>query len=695
MKKISTKITLAIIGCSLFMAIIIGGVSILQSSKYMTYEIEDKLISMSSSSANEVSLILERVETTVDTLETSIKRNIDINQLNTDPEYMDYYLDDIIAPTIKGILEDYESNLALSAYFYFNPEFASKTGDVWYSDENGTGDFKRQNQLGIENFNKNNEDMSWFYDHTIETNNRWGDPYIWGDTDELIVPYTKAIYMNNKFVGVVGIDLTFKNIEEIINNIKVYENGYAVLINSNYDILVHPTFSIGENFKNISNGSLASVTKDFDINTSGIAAYTLGTEEKIMGYSHLKNDWILVIIPPMDEIFHNMNTLFYKLIILILLGLVISIIVSLFLSKNISTPITQITKSVNKLSDFELDDDEIIEKVSKNKDETGNMGRAILILKSAFKEFAEQLSYISKDVKQNVGEVDLSVKQLEDTASETSATTEELSAGMEETAATAEEINASTFEVNNWVLSISEKSKKGLATSDEISIRANDLKQNALVSVEETTNVYTNVKEQLNTAIDQAKMIEKINMLSNAIMQITSQTNLLALNASIEAARAGEHGKGFAVVAEEIRKLAEQSSSTVIDIQDVVKVVTPAVNNLIYSSQELLNFMDEKVLEDYQILIGVGEKYSEDAKEFKDILLDYNNITEQLTHSIGNISTAINEISVTMNEGASGVENIADKTVTIVDEVSTISNISKQNINASEKLIDIVSKFKM
>lgn len=695
MKKISTKITLAIIACSLLMAIVIGGVSILQSSTYMSYEIEDKLISMSSSSANEVSLILERVETTVDTLETSIKTSLNINQLNTDPKYMDYYLDDVIAPTIKGILEDYENTLALSAYFYFNPEFADKTGDVWYSDENGTGDFKRQDQLGIQDFNKNNDDMSWFYDHTVEDNNRWGDPYLWGDSDQLIIPYTKAIYINNKFVGVVGIDITFENIKEIINNIKVYDNGYAALINSNHDILVHKDFSMGENLKDISNGSLDSLIKDFDMNTSGIAEYTLGTEEKIMGFSHLTNDWVLMIIPPMDELFHNMNTLIYRLILLIIIGLIISIIVSLFLSKNISTPITQITKSVSKLSNFELDDDEILAKVSKNKDETGNMGRTIQILKSALKEFAEQLSYISKDVKQNVGKVDLSVKQLEDTASETSATTEELSAGMEETAATAEEINASTFEVNNWVSSIYERSKKGLAASDEISIRANDLKQNALVSVEETTNVYATVKEQLNTAIDQAKMIEKINMLSNAIMQITSQTNLLALNASIEAARAGEHGKGFAVVAEEIRKLAEQSSSTVIDIQDVVKVVTPAVNNLVYSSQELLSFMDEKVLGNYQMIIGVGEKYSEDANEFKDILLDYNNITEQLTHSIGNISIAINEISVTMNEGASGVENIASKTVNIVDEVATISNISKQNINASDKLIDIVSKFKI
>ncbi|MEG0440668.1 MAG: methyl-accepting chemotaxis protein, partial [Solibacillus sp.] len=78
----------------------------------------------------------------------------------------------------------------------------------------------------------------------------------------------------------------------------------------------------------------------------------------------------------------------------------------------------------------------------------------------------------------------------------------------------------------------------------------------------------------LEEAMENSKVVTQINVLSESIMQISSQTNLLALNAAIEAARAGEAGRGFAVVADEIRKLAEESKNTVIEIQGITEKVT-------------------------------------------------------------------------------------------------------------------------
>ena len=97
--------------------------------------------------------------------------------------------------------------------------------------------------------------------------------------------------------------------------------------------------------------------------------------------------------------------------------------------------------------------------------------------------------------------------------------------------------------------------------------------------------------------------------MAEVIMKISKQTNLLALNAAIEAARAGEQGKGFAIVAEEIRKLAEQSSSTIFSIENIIEQVQEDFENLSKSSEDILKFVDEKVSPDYQMLVDIGIRY--------------------------------------------------------------------------------------
>lgn len=130
------------------------------------------------------------------------------------------------------------------------------------------------------------------------------------------------------------------------------------------------------------------------------------------------------------------------------------------------------------------------------------------------------------------------------------------------------------------------------------------------VYLKNALNVYEKAKEGLQNAIGKSKAVQHINELSESILDITSQTNLLALNAAIEAARAGEAGKGFAVVAEEIRKLAESSRSAVSRIQDVTKVIFEAVENLSNNSNEILDYIDKQVLNDYENLVKVSEQYS-------------------------------------------------------------------------------------
>lgn len=204
-----------------------------------------------------------------------------------------------------------------------------------------------------------------------------------------------------------------------------------------------------------------------------------------------------------------------------------------------------------------------------------------------------------------------------------------------------------------------------------------------------------NVKQQLQNAIEQSKSVSQIEILAQAILQITEQTNLLSLNAAIEAARAGESGKGFAVVAEEIRKLAEQSSKTAADIKDIVKTVNTSVTNLKDSSNIILDFIDKSVLEDYQKLIKTGEQYYSDAASFNTIMNEFSATAKQFNESIASIVVAINEISNTANEGARGVSDITEKTSEIAGRIEEVQASTEKNIKSSEKLEELISSFKL
>lgn len=153
--------------------------------------------------------------------------------------------------------------------------------------------------------------------------------------------------------------------------------------------------------------------------------------------------------------------------------------------------------------------------------------------------------------------VEKDVYVLDSSIQEVAATTEELSAQIEETSASTEEINATTEEVTAAINAIAKKAEDGAHVASEIDKKASELKEEFIKSLEVTMNIYNENKKNLRKALEDAKAVEKINNLSDVILEITSQTNLLALNAAIEAARVGEAGKGFAVVANEIKKLAE------------------------------------------------------------------------------------------------------------------------------------------
>lgn len=328
-----------------------------------------------------------------------------------------------------------------------------------------------------------------------------------------------------------------------------------------------------------------------------------------------------------------------------------------------------------------------------SKDELGVLANAINKFLANLRTIMIEVNENTASTVQTVDMISKNMSSLNIQIEDVFATTEELAAGMEETAASTEEISATVNEVNLVVDSLANKASDGQVSSKEINDRAVNLKNSALKSQQDANKTYFDAKTKLEKAIDESKVVEQINVLSNTILQISSQTNLLALNAAIEAARAGEAGKGFSVVADEIRKLAEQSNNTVVEIQKVTKTVTAAVSNLSTGSIEVLEFIDTKVVKDYEALVETGDKYSKDANFVNILVGEFSSNTSELSDSIEVIVRTMDGITAAATEGAQGTINITEKLTDVAQKSSEVINETKVAKENSEKLLSILSKF--
>ena len=322
----------------------------------------------------------------------------------------------------------------------------------------------------------------------------------------------------------------------------------------------------------------------------------------------------------------------------------------------------------------------------RSNDEIADLGKGINTFMEKLQGIMKLIIENSLELKNVVNEVLDNVKTSNDSASDLSAVTEELSATMQEIENSAGRINENAGSVRTEVEEIASKSSSINSYSKQMRENADNMESNARVTMENTSGKVQDILSGLNSAIQESSSVEQINGLTDEILSISSQTNLLALNASIEAARAGEAGRGFAVVADEIRQLADSSRSTANSIQEINGIVTNAVHNLAGNATNLVDYVNQAILPEFEKFVQSGVEYRESASYIETVMDEFSVKTDDLKHAVDEIAVSINTITSAIEEGARGVTGAAESTQGLVENIENISNRMDENQQIAEKL---------
>ncbi|STQ89813.1 methyl-accepting chemotaxis protein [Iodobacter fluviatilis] len=272
---------------------------------------------------------------------------------------------------------------------------------------------------------------------------------------------------------------------------------------------------------------------------------------------------------------------------------------------------------------------------------------------------AGQMSVAASGLSQSAAEVARRSNEQSGSASSIAAAVEEMSVSIDH-------VTANTSDARGLAENAREMSGRGAvvihrATSEVHKIA--ELVKGSAVSIEEL-----------------GRQSDKITSIVGTIKDIADQTNLLALNAAIEAARAGEQGRGFAVVADEVRKLAERTSQSTVEIAAMVGQIQTGTREAIVQMENGVQQANASVL-----------LANEAGTAIEDIRLG----AEQVRSVVDNISSAIREQSMATTEIAKAVEQIAQRAEAEALETQLSARSAQDLQNLSTHLHQSVQRFKL
>ena len=522
-------------------------------------------------------------------------------------------------------------------------------------------------------------------------------PYEDASSGETVITVSTQIKKDDKTIGVLGIDIYMKDIKELINGIKLYDTGFAYVIDSEGYIVSYKDYDPSEELSKIEDGSKADLV-DPILEGEDKTFYSVedGVKRVNSKYDIIGTDWTLVVSVPETEVMSGVHKLSVFMIGLGAFFFVLILGLLLWIIKSITSPIAALGKDMEKLADYDFSE-EVKAGISKNsgrKDEIGSISRGT-------EKVVERLRDIVLNIREVSGHIHDVSDEIADNAKSTAKASDELTKAVDGISIgamhQAEDMQRGTKAMQSMgeALRANEESMVELNQSSD---GVYDAKEKGISAIKDLINTTAKVEE---SAMKVSEVIvrtdegaKKIDEASTMIKSIAGQTNLLALNAAIEAARAGEAGKGFAVVADEIRKLAEQTDKFTEEIVVVVR-------NLSERTKEAVDIMEEvkTVVGEQVTCVDETEKQfvyiSDEIDVTKTIIGKLNDSEKELEDARGELSEIVEGLAAVSEENAAATEECLASVEEQAASTSIIESSAERLPEMARGLEEAVQKFKL
>lgn len=493
-----------------------------------------------------------------------------------------------------------------------------------------------------------------------------------------------------------NMDAGLGRLDYILNNVGIntMESSRVYLVDTQGKFLYHDNADmIGQQIEGntVIQGVLDTLQTGM-ITTADVRECTVDGKEVYIAFMCTVNDWVIFVQADKSDVMKPVNTISAICAVIGLVLLLAALCIGMAVTRMITRPIAALTTVINDISELNMQSDSVIPATH---DEVGTMGNAVLHMKEQLSGIVSELNDISEKLvmdSDSLYEISEGVNQA---SSNNSAINQKMAVAMEETSASMESVTANVENMNKNAAAVAGHINAGTQLTADARQKSKVIHEKTSTSREETLQVYDTIQKTSQEAIVKAQKAAQINELANAIQDIADQTNLLSLNASIEAARAGEEGRGFAVVAGEIASLAAQSTQTGANIVAIVDDVNSSVETLKACLVDALNFLEHKVINDYNEFMQSSDEYSETTSSIEEFMNQANEEVMELKRFIDEVTEAMSEVNNNISDCTTGISDIAQKTTDVVGLTADAFDKTLNGKVSARQLSDITSRFRL
>ncbi|AOY77395.1 methyl-accepting chemotaxis protein [Clostridium formicaceticum] len=652
MKSIKTKLILYFSVLILFISLIFGFVSLRATEKAVAREVEEAMRALAEEGAK---LVASELNVDIAILET-ISRMEEIRSMDWEIQ--------------KLILER-----EFQAQSFLDLGIVSLDGTARYTDgsiaELGDRDYIQRAFAGKSNVS---------------------DVIISRVTNAPVVMIAAPIVDDEQVIGALIARTDGNFLSTLTDNMGFGKAGYAYIINNYGTIIAHPDREkvigqvnpIEEAETDATLRAVAEHYKKVLEEKRGVGYYSFEGNQIYSAYALVEGrDWVIVITADEKEVLAALFTMQRNLMLITFVILAVGILLCSLVGTAIAKPIVTAVKHGEKIAKLDITQD-FPKDLLQRKDEIGALATAFQAIIDNLRNFIKQVAETSQQVSSSSQELTATSQQSATAADEIARTIEEIAKSANDQAKDTEDGVLKTEELSKII----DEDLKDMDKIEEAVKKLVGLKDQGMGLIKELTVKSKNNADAIKiihrSTVDTNESAEKIGEASKIIQGIAEQTNLLALNAAIEAARAGELGRGFAVVAEEIRKLAEQSTHSVQDIEEMLEKLQKNSQSAVNTMQEVLSIIEAQV----------GSVETTENK-FNDIAGEVDVVKTIVNKSMGSVQTMNNKkdelASIMQNLAAIAEENAAgtqEASASVEEQTASMEQIAA----ASESLATLAEK---